>query len=61
MIIAATDSRYVRGAGIPALGFSPIKNHPILLHDHNERIHENSILEGRLIYEKLISALTNTE
>jgi aminoacylase len=56
---AATDSRYIRGAGIPALGFSPIKNHPILLHDHNERITEASILEGRNIYQKLIPALAN--
>ena len=33
---AATDCRYVREEGIPAFGFSPMANTPILLHDHNE-------------------------
>lgn len=32
----ATDSRYLRQVGIPAFGFSPINQTPILLHDHNE-------------------------
>ena len=34
-----TDSRYTRQMGIPTLGFSPVKNTPILLHDHNEVRH----------------------
>ncbi len=33
---AATDCRFVRHAGIPGFGFSPMANTPILLHDHNE-------------------------
>lgn len=33
---AATDSRYFRLVGLPAIGFSPMANTPILLHDHNE-------------------------
>lgn len=33
---AATDSRYFRQIGLPAIGFSPMANTPILLHDHNE-------------------------
>lgn len=33
---STTDSRYIRQLGIPALGFSPMTNTPILLHDHNE-------------------------
>jgi acetylornithine deacetylase/succinyl-diaminopimelate desuccinylase-like protein len=33
---ASTDARYFRKVGIPALGFSPIANTPVLLHDHNE-------------------------
>lgn len=33
---ASTDSRYFRERGIPAFGFSPMANTPILLHDHNE-------------------------
>jgi hypothetical protein len=38
---AATDSRYVRGAGIPAIGFSPMNHTPVLLHDHDEYLNEN--------------------
>ncbi|CAM0911981.1 unnamed protein product [Alopecurus aequalis] len=33
---ASTDARYFREVGIPAFGFSPMANTPILLHDHNE-------------------------
>lgn len=33
---AGTDSRFLRELQIPALGFSPMKNSPILLHEHNE-------------------------
>jgi len=35
---AATDSRYFRDLGLPAIGFSPMANTPLLLHDHNEVI-----------------------
>ncbi|CAG8750996.1 14279_t:CDS:2, partial [Acaulospora morrowiae] len=42
---AATDSRYLRKLGIPALGVSYLKNTPILLHDNDERINENLFLE----------------
>lgn len=33
---ASTDARYFRDQGLPAIGFSPMANTPILLHDHNE-------------------------
>lgn len=33
---ASTDARYFRRVGLPAIGFSPMANTPILLHDHNE-------------------------
>lgn len=33
---SATDGRFIRAAGWPAFGFSPISNMPILLHEHNE-------------------------
>ncbi|CAH1769128.1 13986_t:CDS:2, partial [Entrophospora sp. SA101] len=42
---AATDSRYLREKGIPAFGVSYLKNTPILLHDHDERINEELFLE----------------
>jgi aminoacylase len=35
---ASTDARYFRKLGLPAIGFSPMANTPILLHDHNEVI-----------------------
>jgi amidohydrolase/aminoacylase len=36
ILSSTTDSRFVRQLGIPALGFSPMSNTPILLHDNNE-------------------------
>ena len=56
---AATDSRYLRNAGYPAIGFSPIINTPILLHDHNEYLPQDVFLRGIEIYVKLIENLTN--
>ena len=35
---------------IPALGFSSINNTPILLHDHNEFLNEETVLCGINIY-----------
>lgn len=58
---AATDSRFIRKAGFPALGFSPINETPVLLHDHNERLHEDVFCRGVEIYEKLITELANAE
>jgi aminoacylase len=56
---AATDSRFVRALGIPALGFSPIANTPILLHDHDERLGVDEFLRGIDVYETLIPDLAN--
>ncbi|KAK8705457.1 hypothetical protein V6N13_049060 [Hibiscus sabdariffa] len=36
ILASTTDARFMRERGIPALGFSPMTNTPILLHDHNE-------------------------
>jgi aminoacylase len=44
---------------LPALGFSPINNTPILLHDHNEFLDEAVFLKGIDIYEAIIPALAN--
>uniref|UniRef100_A0A672YE07 Peptidase M20 dimerisation domain-containing protein n=1 Tax=Sphaeramia orbicularis TaxID=375764 RepID=A0A672YE07_9TELE len=54
---AATDSRFIRAVGIPAIGFSPMNRTPILLHDHNEYLNEQVFLRGISVYEKLIPAL----
>lgn len=32
----STDAYFFRQQGLPAIGFSPMKNTPILVHDHNE-------------------------
>jgi aminoacylase len=54
---AATDSRFLRALGIRALGFSPMRNTEILLHEHDEYILETNFLEGLTIYVNLIRAL----
>ncbi|XP_043934125.1 aminoacylase-1 [Protopterus annectens] len=56
---AATDSRFIRAAGFPAIGFSPINNTPVLLHDHNEYLNEDVFLRGISVYENIISALAS--
>ncbi|XP_023172478.1 aminoacylase-1 [Drosophila hydei] len=56
-----TDSRYLRKSGIPALGFSPMNNTPVLLHDHDEWIGADTYLKGIEIYEKIISNLANVD
>lgn len=58
---AATDSRFIRKHGIDAFGFSPIKNTPILLHDHNEFLNEKIFLDGIPIFEQVISDLGDLE
>ncbi|KAK9500208.1 hypothetical protein O3M35_001510 [Rhynocoris fuscipes] len=55
----ATDARFVRRVGIPALGLSPMKNTPILLHSDNEMLNEKVFLEGIDIYKNIIRKLVN--
>ncbi|RZF35014.1 hypothetical protein LSTR_LSTR013031 [Laodelphax striatellus] len=54
-----TDSRFIRELGIPAFGFSPMNNTPVLLHDHNEFLNEKVFLKGIDIYCQIIPALAN--
>ncbi|XP_075039910.1 aminoacylase-1A-like [Mixophyes fleayi] len=56
---ASTDSKYIRMAGFDALGFSPMNNTPILLHDHNEYLNENVFLRGIQIYTRIIGSLAS--
>ena len=59
---AATDSRWVRMLlGIPCFGFSPMRNLPILLHDHDEYITVPAFIEGIAVYEKIIVALCESK
>lgn len=55
---ASTDARYFRERGIPAFGFSPMANTPILLHDHNEFLNKAEYLKGIDIYESIIREFT---
>ena len=55
---AGTDGRYIRDRGTPTYGFSPIRNTPVLLHDHDERISVDVFLDGIQVYERLIPALS---
>ncbi|KAJ2255603.1 adenylate cyclase [Coemansia sp. RSA 455] len=56
---AATDSRYLRRAGVPALGVTPLCNAPILLHDHNEYVKESEFLAAIDFYAAVIAAVAN--
>jgi aminoacylase len=56
---AGTDAAYVRALGIPAIGFSPINNTPVLLHDHDEFLHADVYLKGIEIYEKILTKICN--
>lgn len=56
-----TDSRYVRDLGLPAIGFSPINNTPVLLHDHDEYLGVNTFLKGIEIYCKILVSIGNVE
>ncbi|CAN6476622.1 unnamed protein product [Victoria cruziana] len=58
---AATDARYFRQKGLPAIGFSPMANTPILLHDHNEFLNQEVYLKGIQIYEAIIEAYASYE
>lgn len=52
-----TDLSYLREAGVPAIGFSPMNNTPVLMHDNNEFISVQTFLEGIEIYKTLIPKL----
>ncbi|XP_068648948.1 uncharacterized protein [Aristolochia californica] len=53
---ASTDARYFREQGLPAIGFSPMANTPILLHDHNEFLNQEEYLKGITVYVSVIEA-----
>ncbi|XP_073526569.1 aminoacylase-1-like [Phyllobates terribilis] len=59
ILASTTDARFVRQMGIPVLGFSPMINTPILLHDHNEYLEEAVFLNGIKVYESIISSFSS--
>lgn len=56
-----TDSRYIRNVGIPAIGFSPMNNTPILLHDNDEFLKADVYLRGIEIYKEIITSIANLD
>jgi aminoacylase len=56
---AATDSRFLRALGIRALGFSPMRNTEIMLHENDEYIPESVFLEGIVVYVGILDALVS--
>eukprot|EP00521_Asterionellopsis_glacialis_P008468 CAMPEP_0195286796 /NCGR_PEP_ID=MMETSP0707-20130614/4119_1 /TAXON_ID=33640 /ORGANISM="Asterionellopsis glacialis, Strain CCMP134" /LENGTH=535 /DNA_ID=CAMNT_0040346485 /DNA_START=134 /DNA_END=1741 /DNA_ORIENTATION=+ len=52
-----TDSRFLRALGIRALGFSPMRNTEIMLHEVDEYIPEDIFVEGVGVYASLIREL----
>ncbi|KAH0714695.1 hypothetical protein KY284_007600 [Solanum tuberosum] len=61
ILASTTDARFMRRLGIPTFGFSPMKNTPILLHDHNENLKDTVYLEGIKVYECIIKSLSSFE
>ncbi|KAL7750149.1 adenylate cyclase [Sorochytrium milnesiophthora] len=55
---ATTDSRFVRRAGVPAIGVSPMRRTPILLHCHDEYLEESVFLDGLDFYVELLPLLS---
>lgn len=58
---AATDSRFLRSLGIRALGFSPIRQTEIMLHENDEYLPEDAFLEGIGVYVNLIYRLAQVD
>ncbi|XP_049834163.1 aminoacylase-1-like [Schistocerca gregaria] len=56
---ATTDARFIRRAGIPALGFMPINNTPILSHGIDEYITAASLLRGIDIFQGVLQEVAN--
>ncbi|OLY77581.1 Aminoacylase-1 [Smittium mucronatum] len=56
---AATDARFVRQAGIQAVGINPMINHKLLAHDHNEYIIESEYIKSIPFYTDLIERLAS--
>ncbi|KAL7586343.1 hypothetical protein Lser_V15G39981 [Lactuca serriola] len=56
---ASTDARYFRMNGVHAIGFSPMANTPILLHDHNEFLNKEEYLKGIEVYESILKAFAS--
>ncbi|PVU93537.1 hypothetical protein BB561_003213 [Smittium simulii] len=57
---ATTDARFIRRAGVPAVGINPMLNHKLLVHGNNEYAIESEFLAAITFYEDLMIELANT-
>ncbi|CAM6099551.1 unnamed protein product [Calypogeia fissa] len=54
VVTASSDSRFLRMKGIPAFGFTPVQNVPVLMHAHNEFMNAWEFLKGITVFEQVI-------
>lgn len=54
-----TDANQYRSAGLPAIGFTALKNMPCLFHAVDEYITAEQFLTGINVYKALIMNLAN--
>ncbi|XP_033221949.1 aminoacylase-1-like isoform X2 [Belonocnema kinseyi] len=59
IISPASDSRFLRAIGIPALGFAPMINTTNRMHASNEYLNKDVFLEGIDIFMKIIPTVAN--
>nr|CDS31047.1 aminoacylase 1 [Hymenolepis microstoma] len=66
LFFGSTDSRFIRrwhkstgGKPIKAVGFSPICNTPVLLHDHDEFLNKKIFLDGVTIFKRFVAEIAN--
>lgn len=52
----ASDSRFLRSAGVPTINVTPVVGCPLLMHDHDEHIPIHAYLRSIDIYEHVIEA-----
>ena len=50
-----------RAVGYEALGFSYMPKTPVLLHDHNEFLHEDVFLKGIDVFEEVVQRMANVD
>lgn len=66
LFFGSTDCRFIRrwhkstdGEPIKAVGFSPICNTPVLLHDHDEFLNKKIFLDGVTIFKNFVTEIAN--
>ncbi|KAI5644059.1 hypothetical protein NE865_03970 [Phthorimaea operculella] len=55
----ATDARWVRRQGIPAINITPVSNTPLAIHAHDERMQAEEYLKAIGVMEAMVQAAAN--